>query len=153
MLHSLGSDLKSKGPSIDPAELYRLLTETRTLQSFLGIFRFFLSRMGLISMSFTRAQIELPSKLTFEALAKLFVKLLGERYISVDKVLALAEWLELEEELTGQIIIYTQMRDAVRGIAPRLYKSKRHREELLSAFIEAIQSLDEKLEEKEENEG
>src|SRR5262249_22188290 len=44
LLHSMGSDLKSKGPSIDRGELHRLLSETRKLQGILGIFRFFKSR-------------------------------------------------------------------------------------------------------------
>jgi type III secretion protein W len=42
LLHSLGSDMKSKGPSIPNSELARLFSETRTMQAILGIYRFFL---------------------------------------------------------------------------------------------------------------
>jgi hypothetical protein len=42
------------------------------------------------------------------------------------------------------------MRDAIRQIAPKLYKSDQHRQDLLGAFIDATEELDEKLEEEED---
>ncbi|MBS0627593.1 MAG: type III secretion system gatekeeper subunit SctW, partial [Verrucomicrobia bacterium] len=51
MLHSLGSDLKSKGPSISRGELARLLADTKSMQAILGVYRFFKSRMHLIFSS------------------------------------------------------------------------------------------------------
>ncbi len=152
LLHSLGSDLKSKGPSIDPGELHRLLSETRKLQAILGIFRFFKSRMNLILSSFERQGVSLPARMTFEFLAKLFMRFLQERYPSGDKALMLAKQMGLSEEIIAQIIVYTQMRDAVRGVAPRLYKSDQHRQDVLNAYIDAIEELDDKLEEEEEEE-
>lgn len=152
MLHSLGSDLKSKGPSISPAELQRLFTETRTMQAILGIYRFFFQRMRLIEGQFQREHLELPQVINFETLAKLFVKLISERYPSPDKVLKLAIPLGLSEELLAQIIIFTQFRDAMRGVAPRLFKSEKHRQDLLMVLIETISELDDLLEESEEDE-
>jgi len=152
LLHSLGSDLKSKGPSIDRAELHRLFSEARKLQGILGIFRFFKSRMNLIFSAFERQGIKLPMLLTFEALAKLFMKYLQERYPSADKVLQLAAGLGLSEEALGQIIIYTQMRDGVRQVAPKLFRTEQHRQDVLTSFIDAIEEIDEKLEEEEEKE-
>lgn len=152
LLHSMGGDLKSKGPSIDRGELYRLLTESRKLQSILGIFRFFKSRMNLIMSAFERQGLQLPMRLTFEMLAKQFMKVIQERYPSADKILQLASQLGISEELLAQIIIYTQMRDGVRGVAPRLFRSDQHRQDMLSAFIDAIEDLDEQMEEEEEEE-
>lgn len=152
LLHSLGGDLKSKGPSIDRGELHRLLSETRKLQSILGIFRFFQSRMNLINAAFGRMGMQLPMRITFELLAKQFMRALQERYPSADKILQMASQLGISEELMAQVIIFTQMRDGIRYVAPKLYKSDQHRQDLLNAFIDAIEELDESLEEEEEDE-
>lgn len=150
MLHSLGSDLKSKGPSIAPAELQRLFSETRTMQAILGIYRFFFQRMKLIEGAFNREDLTLPKKITFELLAKQFVKLLGERYPSPDKILRLSALIGISEEVIAQIIIFTQFRDALRGVSPRLFKSDKHRQDLLAALIETLSELEDLLEEEQE---
>lgn len=152
MLHSIGSDLKSKGPSISSIELQRLMTEVRTMQAILGVYRFFYIRMALITSAFLREQITLPKQLTFELLAKQFVKLIAERYPSPDKILRLAAILGIGEEIVAQIIIFTQFRDALRGTSPRLFKSDKHRQDLLMTLIETISELDDLLEEEGEEE-
>jgi type III secretion protein W len=150
LLHSLGSDMKAKGPSIARAELHRLLTETRSLQAILGVYRFFRSRMKLIDGSFRRYGLKLTSRISFEALAKLFIKFLQERYPSVEKALQMAILLGIAEELEGQMVIYTQLRDAVRQVAPKLFRNEQHRQDVLMTFIETIEDIDDRLEEKEE---
>lgn len=152
LLHSLGSDLKSKGPSISRVELKRLIDETRSLQGILGVFRFFQSRMRLIQKQFASSHLSLPLRLSFETLAKLFIKILAERYINADRVLQTARFLGISEELAAQIIIYTQMRDAIKQVAPRYYRNPQHREELFRAFLDALEKLEEELEEEEEEE-
>lgn len=152
MLHALGSDLKSKGPSIARGELHRLMTETRVLQAILGIYRFFKSRMKLINGAFTRRGLVLPSRITFEVLARLFMRYLQERYPSPDKVLQLAIQLGIAEELEAQVIIFVQLRDASRQIAPRLFRTDQHRQDTLRSFMEALKQIDDELEEEEEEE-
>ncbi len=152
LLHSMGGDLKSKGPSINRGELHTLLSEARKLQSILGVFRFFKSRMQLIVSAFERQGLQLPMRITFELLAKLFMKALQERYPSADKVLQLGAQLGLSEEILAQIILLTQMRDAIRQVAPKLFKSDQHRLDVLNAFLDAIEELDDQLEEEEEKE-
>lgn len=152
VLHSLGTDLKSKGPSIDRGELHRLMTQGRSMQAILGVYRFFKSRMPLLMAAFQQQGIGLPPKITFEILAKLFVRFLQERYPSSDKALQMAQHLGLVGEFLGQIIIYTQMRDAVRHTAPRLFRSEQHRQDVLSTFIDTIEDLDDRLEEDGEKE-
>lgn len=150
LLHSLGSDLKSKGPSITRPELTRLIEDTQILQAILGIFRFFISRQGLITSQFDHFGLILPKTLNFEILSKLFINLLKQRYITTEKILSLSRYLGISQELAAQIIIYSQMRDAIRQTSKRLYKSEKHRQEALSAFIETLEELEEKLEEEEE---
>ncbi|HSX25567.1 MAG TPA: HrpJ domain-containing protein [Chlamydiales bacterium] len=152
LLHSLGSDLKSKGPSISAVELKRLIDETRSLQGMLGIFRFFQSRMRLIQRMFQQSNLMLPPKLDFEILAKVLVKLLSERYMNPEKILQTARLLGISEELAAQLILYSQMLDALKQIAPRYYRNQQHRDELRKAFIDTLDKLEDDLEEEKEEE-
>jgi type III secretion protein W len=152
MLHSLGSDLKSKGPSIDRGELKRLIDETRSLQGILGVFRFFQSRMKLVLREFLSYGLTMPPKLDFELLARIFIKILAERYINPEKVLQMAKLLGISEETAAQIIVYTQMRDALKQIAPRYFRNLQHKDELQKTFIDTLDKLEDKLEEEEDEE-
>jgi len=150
LFHSLGADLKSKGPSISRAELTRLVEDTRSLQAILGVFLFFKERMKLIYSQFTNLDLDYPEALTFEILAENFMQLIKERYISSDQVKKLAKKLGISHEVLAQIIIFTQMRDAIRGVSPRLYRDNRHRREALEAILEALEDLEEEAEDGEE---
>ncbi len=152
LLQSLGTDLKSKGPSISRAELHRLLADTRALQAVLGIYLFFKMRMRLIFSAFRRHELIVPSRLTFEKLAKSFVRFLQERYPSIDKALKIAVELGISEEIIAQIIIYTQLKDGVRQVSPRLFRSDQHKQDILTTFLQLIEELDEQLEEEMEEE-
>jgi type III secretion protein W len=148
LLHSLGSDLKAKGPSIDRAELARLIAETRSLQGMMGIFRFFQMRSRLMLRQFQSYQIPVPSKLTFEMLAKMFIKLLAERYVNPEKILQTAKFLGIDEEEAAQIIVYSQMHDALKQSSPSYFRNLQHREELTKVFVELLEKIDKSLEEK-----
>lgn len=150
LLHSLGSDLKAKGPSISRPELQLLVDDARTMQAILGVFRFFQSRMGLIQNQFASNGLAVPTRVNFEILSRAFLHLLQEKYISPDKILTIGRDLGLTEETIAQIIVLMQMRDGIRQVAPRLYRNPAHRQETLMAFIEALEELEEKWEDEEE---
>lgn len=150
ILHSLGNDMKSKGPSIGKAELQRLVGEARTMQAILGIFRFFHARMKMIKGQFDRYDLTMPGRVNFETLARILMKLLQERYPTPDKILKLAFVLGISEELAAQIVIFTQYRDAMRHISPKLFKSERHRQEVLMALMETLSDLEDEYSEEEE---
>lgn len=152
ILHSLGSDMKSKGPSISKAELQRLFGEARNMQAILGVFRFFFARMKLIKGQFDRYDLAMPSRINFEVLSKLLMKLLQERYPSPDKIIKLSFVLGISEEVAAQIVIFTQYRDALRHISPNLFKSERHRQDLLMTMIETLSDLEDEMEDEEEEE-
>jgi len=152
LLHALGADLRAKGSSISRGELKRLLDETRSLQGILGIFRFFQSRMRLMQRQFVSYNLVFPPRLNFEVLARLFAKILAERYISADKVIQFIHTIGLSEEAAAQLIIFTQYRDAIRQISPRYYRNPQHKEDLLKAIIEALENLEDTIEEEEEEE-
>ena len=147
MLHSLGADVKAKGPSISREDLHRMMSETRNMQAILGLYRYFLSRMNLISSSFDRQGLVLPPRITFDVLARLFVKFLMERYPSTNKALLIADQLGLSNEIAAQMIIYLQYRDAMRQVAPRLFRDERHRQDLLVCFMDTLEEREEKEEE------
>ncbi|MBJ7449302.1 MAG: hypothetical protein JHC93_02960 [Parachlamydiales bacterium] len=144
MLHSLGADLNSKGTSIESAELYQLLNEARTLQAILGVYRFFKGRMGLINRYFKRKKIPYPTILNFELLAKQFVKLAQDRYPSPLKILQVCQTLNIDD-LNGMILVNMQLRDAIRGLSPRIYKNDKQKNDLINAFIGALEELEDRL--------
>lgn len=146
LLHALGRDLKAKGPSISRALLYQLMTETRSLQAILGVYLFFKGRMSLLYRGFDEQDLYYPKQLTFELMAKLFMALLDDRYPSPVKVIKLAEKLGVSEEIIAQILVFTQFRDAVRNVAPKLYRNVQHKQELLNAYMDALEELEEALE-------
>jgi type III secretion protein W len=150
LLHSLGADLKSKGPSISRTELQLLMEDARNLLAILGVYRFFKERMRLIESQFVSYDLVFPLRITFELLAKQFLALVGQRYVSSEKILKLARNLEISETLAAQIIIFTQMRDAIRQIAPRLYRNQRHKDEILHAFLETLEEIEEQYYDNEE---
>lgn len=152
VLHALGHDLKSKGPSIEKGELHRLLTEARSMQSILGVYRFFQSRMGLVFSSFDKQNLALPDRINFENLAKAFIKLVLERYPSSDKILQIGAQLGLQEEVIAEIIIFSLMKEAIRQVSTRLYRSEQHRQDLLATFLDTLEELEDKLDEEEEEE-
>lgn len=152
LLNSMGRDLKAKGSSIPRALLYRLLTETRNLQAIFAVYLFFKGRMSILYRGFDHYDLYYPKQLTFEKMAQLFMSLLEDRYPSPVKVLKLSKELGIDEELIAQILVFTQFRDAIRGVAPKLYRDNKHRQELLNAYMDTLEELDEALEEEEEEE-
>lgn len=146
LLHSLGADLKSKGPSIPRGQLHRLLTETRSLQAILGVYRFFKGRMGLVTKSFLRDGLDVPSQLNFESMSKQFMGLANERYPTSDKALQTAGKLGIEKWIQAKIIALSQFRDAIKEVAVnQIYRSLQHRDELYLSILEALEELEDEL--------
>jgi type III secretion protein W len=146
MLHALGADLKAKGPSILRAELHRLMTETRVLQAILQVYRFFRLRMRLINKAFAKRGISLPARITFEVLAKLFMKYIQERYPSVDKAMQLMIAL-MGDDLPGQVIAINQFLYATQQVAPILFRDNKQRLDIRRSFLEALEQIEEEEEE------
>lgn len=151
LLHSLGADMKSKGPSIEPGQLHRLIAETRSLQAILGVYRFFRLRMRLINSQFARHGIEVPQELSFETMSKEFMSLISERYPNADKVKERAVRLGIERWLIAKIIALSQFRDAVREVAMnQIFRNLQHRDDLYMAILEALEDLEDELDEEQE---
>lgn len=52
---------------------------------------------------------------------------------------------------SAQIILYLQYRDAIRQVAPRLFRNEKHRQELLLSLIETLEELEEQEEKEKGN--
>jgi type III secretion protein W len=153
LMNSIGSDLRSKGPSIPSGFLHRLFSEVRTLQMILGVYRFFSGRMNLIAGLFSKRQVAMPVQINFESLSKIFMQLSTDRYPSSERILRLSKMLGIQDKLLAKIIIFTQFRDAIREVDPnRIFRSIQHRYELYQAIIEALEELEDELEMEEGNE-
>lgn len=148
MLHSLGADMKAKGPSIPRGMLHTLLAETRSLQAIIGVYRFFRSRMGLLEKMMANDGMEMPPDLNFETLSKEFMIMAAERYPNSGKVLQRMVRLGIDKWIQAKIAVLMQMRDAVREVAMgQIYKSLQHRDDLYLAILEALEDLEDQLEE------
>jgi len=152
ILHSLGQDMKSKGPSISKEELQRLFSETRTMQAILGVYRFFFSRLNLMQGEFKRNDLTMPSTVNFQTLSRAFINIIKDRYPNAQKIISFAQLLGVSEEVLAKIIVFTQMRDALRETSPKLFKSEQHRQDMLMTFLEALSLLEDELEEEDQEE-
>ncbi|MCB1117854.1 MAG: hypothetical protein KDK50_04650 [Chlamydiia bacterium] len=150
ILKALRSDLTAKGSSISHGELKSLIDEARNMQAILGVYSFFLGRSNLVVKEFIKNNMSINPKLHFESLAKQLVRLLKEPYPSPTKVFALSNALGIRNDIIAQIIIFTQFRDAMRGVSPRLFKNEKHRQDMLMTLIEALAELEDALDEEEE---
>lgn len=97
------------------------------------------------------------SHLNFEILSKLFFDMAEERYPSAEKMKQLVSRLVsplAKNPLEGvyvQIAVLNVMRDMVKEVSPsQLYRSIQHRDDLYLAIIEALEDLEDDLEELEE---
>lgn len=151
LLHSMGNDMKAEGPSIERAKLHRLMTEVRSLQAILGVHKFFESRMNLIGKLFQTMGAGQATQKP-EILAKIFVQFISNRYPTSDKLLRLAKALDVENNVEGQIVLFSQYRDAIRQTSIRLYQSQQHRDQVYMAILEALEELEKILDEEAEEE-
>ena len=119
-----------------------LMTEIKKLQLILGVYRFFENRMDLLYDFFDRYELDYPETLTFQNIARTFVTLSKDHYPNSQKVLSLDKSFGLED-LLGFMMVLTQMRDAVRNVSSRLFYTIKHKQDILNAYMEAIEQIDE----------
>lgn len=152
LLHSMGSDMNSGGPSIEPGKLHNLITEVRSVQATLGVYAFFKGRNGLIKQQFEKEGAQIPPELNFENLARGFMQIAAERYPTSQKVQQEAKRLGVDNQLAGKMIALEQLRDAVRQVSTRVYRSTEHRDQVTAAIIECLEEVYDQMEVEEENE-
>jgi type III secretion protein W len=150
LLQSLGSDLRSGGPSIEPALLQGLVTQTRALQSVLGVFSFFEKRRKLLQSEAGRKEITLPATVTIEGLTKAFMELVDDKYPSPMKVFGAAQKVGITDaDPHSQVLVMSQFRDALRGVSPRFFPQPKTRDDLSIAILDALDQVETRLDQME----
>lgn len=97
------------------------------------------------------------SHVNFEVLAKLFFDIAEERYPSAEKMKQLAGKIVApfaQDEIDAlflKISILNAMRDMIKEVSPnQLYRNLDHRDNLYMGIIEALEDLEDELEELQE---
>lgn len=154
LLASLGLDLNAKGPSIERAQLQSLQHDCQSLQSILGLYKFFNGRTDMLYSEFERYGLAIPDELHFESLTKSLLQLIEEKYPSPSRVLDLANGLGVKGELVAQYLALAQLRDALlaRNSSAKFYKDNQHRQDLIKCAQDALDELDQALEEEDDQE-
>ncbi|WP_192875485.1 HrpJ domain-containing protein [Candidatus Similichlamydia epinepheli] len=161
LLRSLGSDLRSKGPSIARGELYRLLNETRIAQAILGVFRFFKAREKMVNRLFVQYGLESLPKMSFEIMSKTFMRFVSDRFPSPENTRHLIGQMGAHDSVPGLIVLGMQVRDALREVDPyKLFgygtdanSALLHKEELTKTILEVLEELENEYEDIVEAEG
>jgi type III secretion protein W len=141
-LSALGADLNSKGSSIEKGELHKLIDETRTLQAILGVYKYFASKQKELILSLARKDTAATPEMNYQNLAKIFVKILQDIYPSPDKILSIKHELHIEQYLHAQESVLNIMCSGINGVAPRLFRNEKHKKELMSCFLIALEAID-----------
>lgn len=152
LLHSMGSDLTSGGPSIEPGRLHNLMTEVKSVQATLGVFAFFKNRQSLIKQQFELEEREVPKEVNFESLARAFMHIAGERYPTAQKIDQEAKTLNVDRDTAEKMIVLEQMRDAVKQVSTRVYRSPEHRDQVHQVLIECLEEIYDQMEAEAEQE-
>jgi len=94
-----------------------------------------------------------PINLSSDVFVRVFLEICNDRYPSSSKVLSATERRFPGLSTSGKIIIISQFRDAVKEVPPnQVYRSLQHRDEVHMAIIEALEDLEDTLEDEEEKE-
>lgn len=145
-LSALGADLNSKGSSIEKGELHKLIEETRTLQAILGVYNYFSAKQRELILSLVRHNALATPEMNYQNLAKIFVKILQDPYPSPDKILFYKNDLNIVSNLASQEAVFNVMCSAIKNVSPRLYRNNKHKDEVLSCFLIALEAIDNVME-------
>jgi type III secretion protein W len=96
----------------------------------------------------------LRSHINYETVAKLFFDLADERYPSSDKIKQQAARIvdvitrDPYENIHLKIAVLSMMRNMIKEVSPaQIYRSIQHRDDLHAAIIQALEDLEDTLEE------
>lgn len=151
-------------PDLEHGELAQLFQAARKMQGILGVYRqakvVLQTLENYVSLILQMDRKQYRAHINFETLAKLFFDLAEERYPAGEKIKQMAERmvsLVTKEPLANtylQIAILNAERDMVKQVSPsQLFRSIQHRDDLYKAIIEALEDLEDRVEDLEEDIG
>jgi type III secretion protein W len=149
LVHSLNADLKALAPSLEPAELRHYMAQCRVLSAILGVYFFFLKNYRSLLRQFALYGIPYPSADNFESLARIFCRLVDDRYPNQMKILQLAPTLGVQGNFAGQLLFFYLFGRAINEVAPRLFRTEQAKEALRKAIVEATEQIENQIDENE----
>ncbi len=149
LVHSLNADLKALRPSLEPSELRLYMTQCRVLSAILGVYFFFIKNQKSLINQFSRYGLRYPKEVTFEALSRMFCRLVDDRYPNAMKILSLGPQLHAWDSIPAQLLYFYLFNRAMGEVAPRLFRTEQAKEMLRKALIEATEKLEEQISEAE----
>ncbi|MFA5250228.1 MAG: type III secretion system gatekeeper subunit SctW [Parachlamydiales bacterium] len=144
LFDALGTDLNAAGPSVPKAQLYKLVKDVKNMQAILGVYRYFKSCLRSIKNEFKKYALALPNNFEkfFENLSQAYLKLLDKKYLGPNDLMMLTSGLGLKSPNARKTIL-TAMREATRQTSLELYgNSNQRRQEVLNAFMKALETLE-----------
>ncbi|WP_213357764.1 type III secretion system gatekeeper subunit SctW [Chlamydiifrater phoenicopteri] len=140
LLNGMSADMKSSGPSIDPAKLQVMMNEIKNLQAVVTSFDFFETSFPVMESSLKMEGIPLPSDLNFVKVAEGFHRTIGEKFPSMAK---------LQNEVQSLVGTSVEAQSAVlnlffRGLSktsPRLYTTAEKRDQLAAVITNTLDSI------------
>lgn len=142
LVHSVNADLKSLAPSLEPIELRHYMGLCRVLSAILGVYFYFAKSQRDVLKQFKLYGISFPREVSFESLARLFCRLVDDRYPNAMKVVQLAPSLHVQGNFAAQLIFFYLFGRAINEVAPRLFRSDTAKENLRKSVFEATEQLE-----------
>lgn len=129
LLQGMSSDLKSEGPSIDPAKLQVLMNETKSLQAVLNLYSFFQESMPRLSLMMKSDNVSLPKEISYEILTKTFQSIIMDKFPTSTKIQRLVQEISGgDPDIMSNILnLFYQ---ALNQTSPRLFSSADHRQQI-----------------------
>jgi type III secretion protein W len=96
------------------------------------------------------------TQFNYESIGNLFFDAAEERYPTAEKLNQLVSRLtdpvilDPIENTFAKITLLNSIRNMIKSVSPRIYRSLQHRDDLYMAVIEALEDLEDELEELEE---
>ncbi|ANH79068.1 type III secretion system gatekeeper subunit SctW [Candidatus Chlamydia sanziniae] len=137
LLKGMAVDLKSEGPSIEPAKLQTMMTEIRNLQAVLASYDFFSAKVPLLLDNLKAEGARYPEDINFVKVAESYHKVINDKFPTASKLERETRSL-IGEDLDAVTGILNLFFGALRQTSPRLFPSADKRQQLGTMIANAL---------------
>lgn len=140
LLRGMSADLKSEGPSVPPAKLQVMMTETRNLQALITSYDYFDSHVPHLLSSLKAEGATVPEDIQPKQIADVFLKAIQDKFPTASKIERSVRDAvgDDAESVSGVLNLFFK---ALRGTSPRLFSSAEKRQQLGAMIANALDSV------------
>ncbi|WP_201456859.1 type III secretion system gatekeeper subunit SctW [Chlamydia sp. 17-3921] len=140
LLRGMAADLKSDGPSVAPAKLQVMMSETRNLQAVLTSFEFFETKVSPMLDSLKAEGASISPDLNFKVVAETFHKIINDKFPSASKIERETQGIigNDREAMSSLINLFVV---ALGATSPRLFASAQKRQDLKTMMLNTLDSI------------